>query len=420
MVAATIGATIGAQRWQVRQQIRQCAADGRSIRETWTAQAREDLRAALLASDARHAAIGAERVEQTIDRFADEWADAEGRVCLRRRVTAAWDASTAERAQECLLAARWSLAGLLAVLQEKDPRSAQRAVQAAAGLPAVAPVSLHNLSTLAYERRAVDEARHLHERAIAIRERALGPNHLDVSGSLNNLAVMLQAQGDHTAAQRLYERSWRSPRRRCRRSTRTWPARRSTSATCTPRAACTRRRCGCSPAGWRSRRSCTDPTTRSWAAALYGMGNVHSARGAWPEARRLFVRVLDLQEREHGPDHLRVADALNNIADVDVELAESGAADRDEVLDEAERMQRRVLSMYGRILAPEDPEYGFPLSGLGFIELARKRPREAIVWFERAMQATRSAAASFDAASACRYGVAQVVWAADHDASRAR
>ena len=47
--------------------------------------------------------------------------------------------------------------------------------------------------------------------------------------------------------------------------------------------------------------------------------------------------------------------ALNNIADTDIELAESGAADRDEILDEAERLQRRVLSMYGRILAPEDP-----------------------------------------------------------------
>jgi len=42
-------------------------------------------------------------------------------------------------------------------------------------------------------------ARALHERALAIREKTLGPEHPDTAESLNNLALLLQAQGDLAA-----------------------------------------------------------------------------------------------------------------------------------------------------------------------------------------------------------------------------
>ena len=39
-----------------------------------------------------------------------------------------------------------------------------------------------------------DEAVPLHERALAIREKALGPDHPDTGQSLNNLAFLYQAE----------------------------------------------------------------------------------------------------------------------------------------------------------------------------------------------------------------------------------
>jgi hypothetical protein len=45
------------------------------------------------------------------------------------------------------------------------------------------------------------------ERALAIRERVLGPDHPDTATSLNNLALLLQAQGALTAARPLLERA---------------------------------------------------------------------------------------------------------------------------------------------------------------------------------------------------------------------
>ncbi len=45
------------------------------------------------------------------------------------------------------------------------------------------------------------------ERALAIREKALGPEHPDTATSLNNLALLLQAQGDLARSRPLFERA---------------------------------------------------------------------------------------------------------------------------------------------------------------------------------------------------------------------
>jgi tetratricopeptide (TPR) repeat protein len=50
-------------------------------------------------------------------------------------------------------------------------------------------------------------ARPLYERALAIHEQTLGPQHPATATSLNNLALLLQHQGDYAAARPLYERA---------------------------------------------------------------------------------------------------------------------------------------------------------------------------------------------------------------------
>ena len=58
-----------------------------------------------------------------------------------------------------------------------------------------------------YALAAYAEARPLHERALAIREKVLGAEHPDTATSLNNLALLLQAQGDLAGARPLHERA---------------------------------------------------------------------------------------------------------------------------------------------------------------------------------------------------------------------
>ena len=50
-------------------------------------------------------------------------------------------------------------------------------------------------------------ARPLYERALSIREKALGPLHPDIAQSLNNLAGLLESLGDYGGARLLYERA---------------------------------------------------------------------------------------------------------------------------------------------------------------------------------------------------------------------
>ena len=52
-----------------------------------------------------------------------------------------------------------------------------------------------------------EQALPLYQRALAIREKALGPDHPDTATSLNNLAGLYQAMGRHEQALPLYQRA---------------------------------------------------------------------------------------------------------------------------------------------------------------------------------------------------------------------
>src|SRR5262249_37554015 len=67
--------------------------------------------------------------------------------------------------------------------------------------------SLNNLALVLHDQGDLAAAPSLHERALAIKEKALGPEHPETSTGLNNLAFVLQQQGDLAAARPLHERA---------------------------------------------------------------------------------------------------------------------------------------------------------------------------------------------------------------------
>jgi tetratricopeptide (TPR) repeat protein len=67
--------------------------------------------------------------------------------------------------------------------------------------------SLNNLALVLHDQGRYNEARTFHERALAIREAHLGPDHPDTAQSLNNLGKMLRDQGDLDRARTLLERA---------------------------------------------------------------------------------------------------------------------------------------------------------------------------------------------------------------------
>ena len=72
--------------------------------------------------------------------------------------------------------------------------------------PDTAP-SLNNLAELLDEQGDYAAAKPLYEQALAIRKAVLGERHPDTAQSLNNLAALLESQGDYAAAKPLLEQA---------------------------------------------------------------------------------------------------------------------------------------------------------------------------------------------------------------------
>ena len=67
--------------------------------------------------------------------------------------------------------------------------------------------ALNNLALLYDDQGRYAEAEPLYKRALAIDEKALGPDHPDVAQSLNNLAALYDDQGRYAEAEPLYKRA---------------------------------------------------------------------------------------------------------------------------------------------------------------------------------------------------------------------
>jgi tetratricopeptide (TPR) repeat protein len=72
---------------------------------------------------------------------------------------------------------------------------------------ALTAVSLNNLALVLQDQGDLSAARPLLQRAVAINEKALGAEHRDTAANIGNLAKLLLAKGDYATARRFAERA---------------------------------------------------------------------------------------------------------------------------------------------------------------------------------------------------------------------
>jgi tetratricopeptide (TPR) repeat protein len=111
-----------------------------------------------------------------------------------------------------------------------------------------------------------------YQRALALSERVLGPDHPDVAMSLNNLALLYRAQGRYGEAEPLHQRAL---------------------------ALCER---------------VLGPDHPATAVSLNNLALLYDAQGRYGEAEPLYQRALALCERVLGPDHPDTATVRQNYA----------------------------------------------------------------------------------------------------------
>jgi tetratricopeptide (TPR) repeat protein len=185
------------------------------------------------------------------------------------------------------------------------------------------------------------QARSLHERALAIREKVLGPEHRDTGESVNNLARSIRALGDLPKARSLYERA----------------------LTISEKA--------------------NGPDHSDTGTCLNNLAFVLQAEGDLTRARLLYERALAISEKAHGPAHPSTAMVLDNLAML---LHAQGDVLR------AKSLCERALAINEMALGPNHPETATCLTilarlvqGQGDLAGARSLYERGLAIFEKAI-----------------------------------
>ncbi len=173
----------------------------------------------------------------------------------------------------------------------------------------------------------------LYQRSLAIREKALGPEHPDVATSLNNLAVLYKTQGKYAEAEPLYKRALAIKER------------------------------------------ALGPEHPDVATTLNNLAELYYLRGKYAEAKPLFKRALAIKEKALGAEHPHVATTLNDLALLYHRQGEYA---------EAEPLHKRALAIREKALGPEHPFVAASLNNLAVLYKAQDKYAEALVHIRRA------------------------------------
>ena len=171
----------------------------------------------------------------------------------------------------------------------------------------------NNLGLFLMARAVYAKAEPFHQRALAIWEKALGPEHCTVAQSLNNLALLYKNQRQYAKAEPLYHRALAI------------------------------------------REKALGPEHSDVAQSLNNLAGLYRAQGQFGKAESLYERALAIREKALGPDHPDVATVLNNLA---LLYKNQGQYEK------TESLQLRALAIWEKALGPEHPDVALSLNNL--------------------------------------------------------
>jgi tetratricopeptide (TPR) repeat protein/predicted Ser/Thr protein kinase len=243
--------------------------------------------------------------------------------------------------------------------------------------------SLQNLALTLMKIGAFDEALAMNGRALALREAALGPEHSEVGRTLTVRASILRNLGRYPEALVLAQRALATMERNL------GPEHPELGVFVTNLAnlylvmgrndqveALQRR-------GLAIREKAFGPEHPEVAASLNNLGAFYLASRSFAAAYPLHLRALAIREKVFGPEHREVATSLTNLA-----LCESNLDKTDAALAH----HRRALEIFEKVLGPDHPDTVAPHTSLGqlafkvgdFAEAKRQQDR-ALAIIEKAM-----------------------------------
>ncbi|MCE9580651.1 MAG: serine/threonine-protein kinase [Deltaproteobacteria bacterium] len=274
-----------------------------------------------------------------------------------------------------------------------------------------AGAALNSLGEVLRDTGRLPEARDCFQRALAIMERTLGPDHPDVSAVLNNLGAVLWSEGKIAQARPYLERSLALDE--------------ATFGPDHPRIAVSLLNLGGlenaadHPKEARVfleralaiQRKALGPDAPELAMAIHNLGAVTAVEGDWPAAQRYFEDALAIFERALGHDHAHAALPLIGIGDT--LLARQRPAD-------AAPYYRRAIAILDRAYGPDNADTAYALTGLGRALILLGHPVEALPLLERAVALRTAHEVADDDAARSQFLLARALVDAGRDRARAR
>ena len=239
-------------------------------------------------------------------------------------------------------------------------------------------MSLNNLANIFNYLGRYADAEPLYKRSLGIREKALGPNHLDVAASLNDLANLYAHQSRYADAEPMYKRSLAIRKK----------------ALGADDVAVAKslfnlgnlyyvqdRYVDADPLYKRSLAiRDLDADDVNVAKPLNKLANLYYVQHRYADAEPLYKRLLAIQEKVLGLNHLDVAVTLNNLANL--------YNDQDRYAY-AEPLYKRSLAIREMALSPDDPSVApsvaQSLSNLATVYLNQGRNAEAEPLYKRSL-----------------------------------
>ena len=200
--------------------------------------------------------------------------------------------------------------------------------------------SLNNLAGLYDNQGLYAKAEPLYERALAIYEKALGPEHPEVALNLNNLATLYSNQGQYKKAEPLYERAL---------------------------------------AILEKALGLEHPHV---ATNLNNLALLYKDLGQYAKAEPLYKRALAISEKALGPEHPHVAASLNNLA---------GLYSNQGQYAKAEPLNERALAISEKALGPEHPHVATSLNNLAGLYFNQGQYAKAEPLYKRALAISEKA-----------------------------
>ncbi len=222
--------------------------------------------------------------------------------------------------------------------------------------------SLSNLAKLYYERGKYEQAEPLYQRAITIDEKTYGPDHPVVATNLNNLAMLYYHQDKYELAEPLYQRAITIDEK-------AYGPDHPVVAPDLIYLALLYRNQGkyelAEPLCQRAldiNERVLGPEHPGTALSLYTLASLYRYQGKYELAEPLHRRALDIRERELGPDHPATAQSIYELA---------ALYDDQGKYVQAEPLYQRTLAIDEKVLGPEHPYFANTLNDLAKLYLAQ-------------------------------------------------